>query len=532
MASNREVSVGEHSTDDFLHGFMLAAVRSAPDRPAVIEPNGDDELSTVSYGELERMVRENAAALDALGLDVGDRVILESSTSAAAIAMLLACSSLGLPFIPVSPETPEKRLLSIIETAEPALHLQTADGRRDGIPERVATARFGPRGLEVERPPASRVRHRRAPVATDPAYIIFTSGTTGRAKGVVMSHRAVTAFFRGILHHGLITAEDRVATTSPLQFDFSLFDIGFALGSGAAVVPVPRDWLGWPRRFLKFLNDAGVTQVDGVPSIWRPVMRHEPELLAGLDGLHGILFSGEDFPLRELRRLQSLLPKVRFVNGYGATESMACSVTDVPNPIPEDVEKLSIGFAHPGAEMTIIDDQGRPIEEPGRVGEIYLRSPALFTGYWGDPEATAAALVPDPLNRLSGQIVFRTGDLAHRGADGELYFRGRVDSQVQILGNRVELGEVERRLTELPGVVAAAAQLLPRPGREPELNAFVVIGSTATPFDKAGARAFCAETLPAYMLPKGLYVLDELPVTENGKVDRAALAAHAAVSAL
>ncbi|MGC5016842.1 AMP-binding protein [Streptosporangium sp. DT93] len=509
-----------------LHGFMLAAVETTPDKPATLELDADGRPVAVSYRELAGLAGGYTATLDSLGLDVGDRVVLEADTSAHAVAMLLACSALGLPFIPVSPQTPAGRLRTIIDAVEPALHVQPLAGRRDGIPGSVGTARFGEEGVLVERAPRARTRHRRHVCGTDAAYIIFTSGSTGRPKGVVMSHRAVIAFYRSLLASGFITADDRVASVSPLQFDLSLFDIGVALGGGATLVPVPRAQLNWPRRFVSHLRDTGVTQVDGVPSIWRPVLRHEPEALSGLaDRLRGIMFAGEDFPLPELRRLQGLLPRTRIVNGFGATESMAASFTDVPNPLPEDQERLSIGFALPGSEMTLTDEAGLPIDRPGVAGEIYLRTPSLFTGYWADPEATRAVLVPDPLNPRSGQTVLRTGDLAYRGPGGELYFCGRADSQVQIRGHRVELGEVERTLLEFPGVGAAVALALPRPGGDPILGAFVVMDRDAPPLDRVKIRAACADTLPDYMIPEVTEV-EELPYTVNGKVDRALLAAR------
>ncbi|MFJ6131061.1 AMP-binding protein [Streptomyces griseoviridis] len=511
---------------DNLRGFLLRAVKTTPDKPAVVERAGTGQLISVSYQELARRVDEYVAQLEPLGLDVGDRVVLESEVSSCAVAMLLACSTLGLPFIPVSPETPAKRLESIIATAEPALFVQAADGVREKIPEPVGTARFGPEGICVQRAPAPRTRHRREVVDTDTAYIIFTSGTTGRPKGVVMSHRAVIALFSALLGEALITAEDRVATTSPLQFDFALFDIGFALCSGATLVPVPRGELKWPRRFLAFLDEAEVTHVDGVPSIWRPVLRHEPERLAGMTRLRGVLFTGEDFPLPELRHLQLALPQVRITNGYGATESMACSFTEVPDPLPVDLERLSIGVPLPGFDVTLLNGDGNPVTGAGAEGEIYLRSPSLFTGYWDDPEATRSALVPDPLDPRSGRPVLRSGDLACRGEGGELYFLGRVDSQVQIRGSRVELREVERQLLEFPGIRAAVALLLPRPTQDPVLTAFVVMEPDGAELDKMKVRAFCMDTLPGYMVPQDIVAVEDIPLTVNGKADRAALAAR------
>ena len=511
-----------HPPADNLYRLLMAPAASTPDEPAVLEADENGALQEISYRRLDGQVHEYAAVLDGLGLDVGDRVVIEADNSAAAVALLLACSKLGLPFVPVSPHTPDARLRTILRSVEPALHAR-ADGlrRRDSM-EADGTARFGPAGLVIERPPARRTRLRRNVLATDTAYIIFTSGSTGRPKGVVMSHRAIVTFLRAMLEDGLAGPGDRVASTSPLQFDFALFGIGVALSSGATLVPVRRDQLDSPRRMVGFLRDAEVTQVHGVPSLWRPVLRHDPDLLSGLERLRSVVFAGEEFPIPEIRRLQEALPGARLINGYGATESMAASFTDVPNPLPADQERLSIGHAHAGAEMTLVDHRGRVVTQPGLIGEIYLRSPALFTGYWNDPEATAAVLVPDPVEPRHGQKVLRTGDLARLGTEGELYFVGRSDYQVQIRGHRVELGEVEGTLTRLPAVTAAAATLVPRSG-DHVLMAAVVLDGPDAKLDEGAALAFCARELPTYMLPRSIYAVPELPLTENGKVDRASL---------
>ena len=506
---------------DNLYGLLMEPVAVAPDKPAVVEADDKGVLHETSYRRLDVLTQEYAAVLDGLGLDVGDRVIVEADTSAASVAMLLACSMLGLPFVTVSPQTPDSRLQTIVDAVEPALH-----ARAGGLAtrERVAaegSARFGPDGLVVERAPERRVRRRRGVLATDTAYIVFTSGSTGRPKGVVMSHRSIVTFLRAMRADELAGPGDRVAATSPLQFDFALFGIGVALSSGATLVPVRREDLSSPRRMTGFLRDAEVTQVHGVPSLWRPVLRHDPDLLKELRSLRSVVFAGEEFPIPELRRLQEMLPGVRVVNGYGATESMAASFTDVPDPLPAGTDRLSIGYAHAGAEMTLVDDRGEIVTEPGRIGEIYLRSPSLFTGYWNNPEATAAVLVPDPADPRHGQKVFKTGDLARLGARGDLSFVGRADYQVQIHGNRVELGEIEGTLTRLPGVTAAAVTLVPRSG-DHVLTAAVVLDGPGE-LDTRAALAFCAQQLPAYMVPRSVHTLAELPLTVNGKVDRALL---------
>ncbi|MFE0644609.1 AMP-binding protein [Streptomyces sp. NPDC058877] len=536
-------AVTAEATGEFLHDLLLAPTRHTADHPAVIEPVAGGPPAVTTYDQLTQVVDDYTRALHALGLEPGSRVVLEAEADAESIAVLLACSRTGLTFVPVSPATPQERLLTLIDAARPALHLQAKSGARAGLPPALGTARFAAGGLMVEQPPTAAPRRRHAPCVTDPAYIIFTSGTTGRPKGVVMSHRAVTAFFRGMLAHRISGPGDRIAGTSPLHFDFCLLNIGQALASGAALVPLPQQTVRWPRRFLRALRETAATQVNGVPSVWRQVMRHEPGPLAQLPALRGVLFCGEEFPLPELRHLQELRPGMRIVNCYGATESMAASFADVPEPLPDDLERLSIGIAHPGAEMILVDRTGRVVEETGVPGEIHLRSPALFSGYWDDPEATRAALVPDPLCPESGQLVLRTGDLAVRGEDGTYAFLGRTDSQVQINGNRVELGEVERRLLQHPAATAVCVLALPLDEGGHQLAACVVPAPGAhvtkggqSSADSAGEvgpqedisavlREFCARTLPSYMVPAEVRLLDVLPVTGNGKVDRRALAA-------
>lgn len=507
---------------DNLYRLLMEPASTTPDHPAVVEADDSGALHETSYRRLDLLARQYAAVLDGLGLDVGDRVVVESDTSAPSVAMLLACSMLGLPFVPVSPQTPDTRLKAVLDSVEPALHARAAGLTPRDLPQQGGSAHFGPDALVVDRPPAARVRRRRSVLATDTAYIIFTSGSTGRPKGVVMSHRSIVTFLRAMRHDHLAGPADRVAGTSPLHFDFALFGIGVALSSGATLVPVRREALGSPRRMIGYLRDTGATQVHGVPSLWRPVLRHDPDLLKELQQLRSVVFAGEEFPTPELRRLQEALPGVRLVNGYGATESMAASFTTVPDPLPDGQERLSIGHAHTGAEMTLVDQHGQVVTRPGQVGEIYLRSPALFTGYWNDPQATAAVLVPDPVEPRHGQAVLRTGDLARLGTGGELFFMGRSDFQVQIRGNRVELGEIEGTLARLPAVTAAAALLVPRAG-DHVLTAAVVLDTTAPPLDTGEALAFCARELPAYMVPRSIHIVPDLPLTENGKVDRALL---------
>ncbi|MEV8092450.1 amino acid adenylation domain-containing protein [Streptomyces nigra] len=512
---------------DTLDALALAPVHRTPDKPAVVECDASGAVVSVSYEALARWVDAYAEALAAGGVEIGDRVVVASHTSASAIAVMLACSRVGAVFVPVDPDIPALRLAAIIEATGPTALLRPADASSKTGHDEAPTGTFDADGgitLTASRKP--RTPHRRTTVGGDPAYMVFTSGTTGRPKGVVMSHHAALAFYRGTQRFGAVTPDDRVASTSPLAFDVALFDICVTLGTGATLIAVPRAHLSFPRRLLGHLNQTRATVVHGVPSLWRPLLRHEPDGVAALgDHLRGILFAGENFPLAELRHLRKLLPQLQVINAFGATETVACSFAEVPNPLPEDAEALSIGHGYPGAEILLLDEAGRPVDEPGAAGEMYIRCPSLFSGYWDDPEATRRVLVPDPLEPRSGQLVYRSGDLAYRDASGELYFCGRADSMVKIRGNRIELGEIERWLTEHPGVSSTLVLALDGPDGEAALTAFVVApGGTVTPGELAER---CRWSMPAYMTPKRFLFLDALPLNANGKVDRTALTALA-----
>ncbi|MDQ1739377.1 MAG: hypothetical protein QOE53_1029 [Pseudonocardiales bacterium] len=517
----------EHSTDR-LDGWLLNRPDQRADAPAVVDSLPDGSLAPRSYGELRSQVARWAARLDELRLEIGSRVIVEAHNGAAPVAMLLACSRAGLTYVPVSPEAPTARVQAIVEAAEPALYLQATNVIRPiELPDGIGTGRFEwEAGISWDRPPAAAApRQRRTPTATDPAYIIFTSGTTGMPKGVVMSHRGVLAFYAAMLAERIVGPADRVASTSPLQFDLSLLDIGLALGSGAALVPVPRELLRWPRRLVAFLEQAEVTQVDGVPSIWRQTLRHEQQRLRSLNRIRGVLFSGEEFPIAELRMLQAALPGVRVTNCYGPTECMAISLTPIENPLPDTVDRLSIGRAHQGAEMLLIGEDAALITSPDVVGEIHVRTPSLFSGYWNDPEGSRRAIVVDPIEPRSGQLVLKTGDRGSLGADGAMYYRGRSDSMVKVRGNRIELAEIEQRLSEVPGATSARVLADTDAGGDSQLYAFVA----AEVLDREGfadqLRSHCVRLLPSYMVPARIEVLDAMPTTANGKVDRAVLSA-------
>ncbi|HZB49468.1 MAG TPA: amino acid adenylation domain-containing protein, partial [Mycobacteriales bacterium] len=391
-----------------------------------------------------------------------------------------------------------------------------AVGPRPGPPQPDRPAPGGGTGPAAPRPVAAG--------AGDPdelAYVIYTSGSTGRPKGVAVSHRAALNTVRDIAERFALGGADRTLGLSALSFDLSVFDLFGLLGAGGAVVgvppgpPDPAAWAGLVRRH-------GVTVWNSVPAILELTLDQlGPDAAAALAGLRLVLLSGDWIPVSLPARLRAVAPAARLVALGGATEAAIWSNS---HPVGElDPTWPSVPYGRPltNQRMHVLDR--RLADVPTWVpGDLHIAGAGLARGYHRDPARTAAAF----LDRPGGERLYRTGDLARYRPDGCLEFLGRADDQVKIDGYRIELGEVTSTLLRCPGVRAAAAVVAGEAGRDRRLAAFVV-PAAGTDLDLAAVRDALAGWLPPYMVPREVAVLPELPLTGNGKVDRARLAAAA-----
>jgi acyl-coenzyme A synthetase/AMP-(fatty) acid ligase len=241
-----------------------------------------------------------------------------------------------------------------------------------------------------------------------------------------------------------------------------------------------------------------------------------------LHALRTILFAGEVFPTRHLRRLMDLLPHVRFANLYGPTETNVCTWWEV-EPLPDDAAEIPIGRPIANVDTFAVTEDGR-LARQGEVGELYVRGPTVMQGYLGDPDKTAARLVRHPFGEVVDQPVYRTGDLVEEAADGSYRFLGRRDDQIKSRGYRIELGDVEAALYGHPAVAECAVVAVPDEVITNRLEAYVVLREEVS---KPELLQSCAERIPAYMVPSDLRFAEALPRTSTGKVDRRALAAEA-----
>lgn len=506
------------------HEYLLRAARDTPDALAVIGSH-----SQYTYAQLEQRATTFAEQLRRAGIRKGDFAVLDFYPCPEAVAMMLACASRGIVFVNVAADVPRERKVGIAAKVR-AQVVVTRPGQGTGAPTAPVEGAITPDGaLELRGRCEGPIDEPRPEIrGTDRLYIVSTSGSTGEPKGIVMSHGAVVSTLRGCTRMG-VTATDRVGTVAPLPFDFAIFDLGLALGNGATLVQVPALLLHQPAGFADFVRKHRVTQMQGVPSIWNETLRTGSEGLFRDSSLHTVLYGAEAFPAPALRQLCSGLPIDRLINIFGPSESIICAFHVIEGVRGgagvEDIEgRVSFGTAFGDVELVVVDDDGQRVTEPGASGELYFASSGLFDGYFEDPVQSAARLVADPTGQ-SDRVMYRTGDRVFFDEAGLYYFHSRIDNQVKILGNRVELEEIDLRLCDHPAVREAAAVV--EDGDHPMIVAYVVTEPDAVVPDEAALFAEitrgCARLLPRYMLPRRYQRIDRLPRNLNGKVDRPAL---------
>ncbi|MFJ9338728.1 amino acid adenylation domain-containing protein [Streptomyces sp. NPDC101733] len=504
----------DYPQDHVLTRLIDARRDRTPDAPAV-----RFEGAELTYRELDAEAERLCAALRERGAAPGTFVGLLLERSLALPVVLLAVLKSGAAYVPLDPEHPEPRVRSLL--AESGIALVVADGawarRLEGSEITVvrpgATA-TGPTG------PAP------GPAPADPAYMIFTSGSTGKPKGVVVSHRAIANRLLWMQEEYGLTPGERVLHKTPYTFDVSVWELFWPLLTGATLVLARPGGQRDPGYLADLIHDEGVTTVHFVPAMLS-VFLEDPSAPVRAGGLTRVVCSGEALPYEVQRRFFERLPGVELHNLYGPTEA-AVDVT-YWRCLPDAGDTVPIGRPIANMRTHVLDR--RLAEVPlGVTGELFLEGVGLADGYHGRPELTAERFVEHTGHDGVTRRLYRTGDLARHRLDGALEYAGRTDHQLKIRGFRVEPGEIEAVLAEHPGVRDCA--VLPRGER---LVGYVVpvpagrdAGHAAGPEGLGGPEPaelarHARERLPEYMVPSAWVRLEALPLTANGKLDRAAL---------
>ena len=365
----------------------------------------------------------------------------------------------------------------------------------------------------VDRALLAQIRQRH--VDTAPLYANFTSGSTGVPKAVVVGHRSTLDFIDHFCPIFSITQKDVIANQAPFDFDVSVKDIYSALATGATLVLVPRPLFSQPQQLLDFLCEHRATTL-----IWAVSALCLITTVHGLDyrtpeTVNKVLFSGEVMPAKHLKIWMEHLPRAQFVNLYGPTE-ITCNCTyhiiDRERSYPDGIP---MGQAFPNEDVFLLDGDDQLVTSPNVMGEVCVRGSALALGYYRNPDQTAAAFPNNPLNPCYPERIYRTGDLARYSTLGELHFCGRKDFQIKHMGHRIELEEIERAVSNLPGVHRCCCVFHSEKHR---LYAFYQGELTSKEL-----RLQLLPTLPPYMIPNVFRQVDQFPLNKNGKIDRTLL---------
>ncbi|MET0395230.1 MAG: non-ribosomal peptide synthase/polyketide synthase, partial [Longimicrobiaceae bacterium] len=511
------------------HELFARQAARTPDAVAVAA--GDRELT---YAELDRRVEALARLLRARGAGPESRVAVCMERAPEMLVAILGALRAGAAFVPMDPANPRERLARVLADSGAAL-LLTQRRLLAALPAAGVEAIVLDGDWESEVPEGGPP----APARVDPrgaAYVVYTSGSTGTPKGVVVEHRSLVNHATAAAAEYGIGPRDRVLQFASPAFDASLEEIFPALASGAALVLRDEESLAGVPAFLAWCAARGITVLDLPTAFWHELAAELERGGAALpESVRLVIIGGERaLPERMAAWHAAVGGAARLVNTYGPTE--ATVVATLADLAPEDgaeegaaLAAVSIGRPVANARAYLLDAIGRPVP-PGARGELYLGGAGVARGYLGRPALTAEKFVPDPFSGEAGARLFRTGDLARFRRGGELEFAGRADGQVKVRGFRVEPGEVEAALARLPGVrEAVVAAREDEPGAV-RLVAYVVPeaeGAATAEALRAGVRA----ALPEYMVPAAWVLLDRLPLTPTGKLDRRALPAPDAPAA-
>ncbi|TYC20421.1 non-ribosomal peptide synthetase, partial [Micromonospora sp. MP36] len=491
--------------------FAAQAART-PDQVAVRAADG----ATLTYRELDARANRLAQHLVALGVAAEDRVALLQERSVDQVVSVLAILKAGAAYVPLDPRYPAHRLTHI--AADTASSVLLADRAMTGVrfdhDLTVVTVDGAAAADIAARPDADpgRPAHPR-----QLAYVMYTSGSTGTPKGVAVTQYDVLSLAADRCWR--TDRQRRVLLHSPLAFDASTYELWVPLLNGGELVVAPPGELSMDD-LRAVLTGGGVTALWLTAGLFRLLAEETPEAFARV---REVWTGGDVVPAPMVRRVLAACPGLVVGDGYGPTETTTFASHHLMHVVAEVPDSVPIGRPLDNMRLYVLDDYLRPTP-PGLAGELYIAGAGLARGYLNRPRLTAERFVADPFGP-AGSRMYRTGDVVRWRPDGTLEFVGRADEQVKIRGFRIELGEIEAVLARDPGLGQVAVVVREdRPG-DKRLVGYVVPAADAAAPDPAALRAHAATVLPEYMVPAAVVVLDTLPLTGNGKVDRRALPA-------
>ncbi len=514
-----------------LSQFLESASARRPSAVAV----EDDRGRILTYGELADVADRLSARLARWGVDRGDRVGLFLPKCLESVGAIHGILRAGAAYVPVDASSSPSRgagILADCAVRAVVVSAALAPALRDHWPGPGPLPRMvivGDGQLSAGDASWADILDDDAPspllpkrLADDPAYILYTSGSTGRPKGVTLSHANALCFLDWCAATFDLRESDRFASHAPFHFDLSTFDLFASCRSAATLVLIGESTGRDPSRLGEFLATGRIDVWYSAPSILSLLVDHAAIDAPEFRAPRLVLFAGEVFPIRSLKRLRRAWPDSSLWNLYGPTETNVCTAMQVPDLIPDDrFEPYPIGRVCPPLTSRVVDDQGRDVP-PGSLGELLISGPGVTRGYFGRPDLTTLAFLVDE----HGTRWYRTGDLVETDESGDLVFRGRRDRMVKKRGYRIELGEIESALHKHEDVESAA--VVAKPGEEGVTIAAFVAMKPGRRASIIAMKKHCTTYLPHYMIPDRVTFVGQMPRTSTDKVDYVGLTGTAA----
>lgn len=491
--------------------YLKTSVENYPNDIALV-----DKDSSVSYDDYDRISGMIAWSIYKNSLFKKPIAVLTEKSVNAVIAFLGVARS-GNYYTVIDPKMPQERVIKILDTFEPAIiicdrknlskTIELSQSKNISVLciEDIAEGSFDEEKKRAVKKCESRI------IDTDILYVLFTSGSTGVPKGVIITHRSVIDYIEWAAETFGFGHDSVWGNQAPFYFDNSVLDIYSALRGGGCLHIIPQKCFSFPIRLLEYVRDNGINTVFWVPTVLSRVAELDILDKCDINCLKNVLFAGEVMPSKQLNVWRRRLPNAVFANLYGPTEiTVDCTYYICDREIADD-EPVPIGIPCRNSDILVLNENNKLVGI-GEKGELCVRGSSLALGYYNNPERTASAFVQNPLHNLYEERIYRTGDIVHYNERGEIIYDGRADSQVKHTGHRIELGEIETAVSALEGISMNAC-LHKADGDQ------LILFYTGR-IEEGDIRKLLSKSLPEYMLPNITVKLDSMPLNMNGKIDR------------